>query len=188
MKPAELRPSILLFYDVTEEFWSNLPHSDQHLELIDGHVVLTLRPPLVHQHLLLQLATVLLPWVELHKLGEVIHRPEVRLSEKWHPVPDLMFLARERKSLMGEQYIDGPPDLMVELLCEHSEWLDRGRKFREYALAGVSWYWIIDIDRAMIEEYEGANGRFVNLVHTPFDQPFAPRLFPGLTIDLASLR
>ena len=40
---------------------------------------------------------------------------------------------------------------------------------------------------ATLEEYEGVGGAFTNVVTVPFAQPFAPRVFPGLTIDLASL-
>jgi hypothetical protein len=38
-----------------------------------------------------------------------------------------------------------------------------------------------------LSEYELVGTAYTNLVEVPFATPFAPRLFPGLTIDLGAL-
>jgi Uma2 family endonuclease len=81
----------------------------------------------------------------------------------------------------------GPVDLAVEVLSPSNEDDDREGKFSAYAEHNIPWYWIVDLNRRVLEEYELVGGRYGNRVDAPFDRPFAPRLFPGLTIDLARL-
>ena len=52
-----------------------------------------------------------------------------------------------------EEFIEGPPDLTIEVLSP-SNWLDdRRTKFRLYAQARVREYWIIDLERRTIEVF-----------------------------------
>jgi hypothetical protein len=39
----------------------------------------------------------------------------------------------------------------------------------------------------VLEEYELVGDAYGNRLDVPFDRPFTPRLFPGLSIDLAQL-
>lgn len=45
------------------------------------------------------------------------------------------------------------PDLAVEVLSESTENRDRGVKYEDFAVHGVAEYWIIDADRAVLEQY-----------------------------------
>jgi Uma2 family endonuclease len=65
--------------------------------------------------------------------------------------------------------------------------VDRKTKFIAYAKHGIPWYWIVDLKARVLDEYELVHGKYTNVVKAPFDEPFKPRLFPGLVIDLASL-
>jgi Uma2 family endonuclease len=44
----------------------------------------------------------------------------------------------------GERYVDGPADLVIEVVSPESRVRDRREKFREYQVAGVAEYWLID--------------------------------------------
>jgi Uma2 family endonuclease len=45
---------------------------------------------------------------------------------------------------MGPKFLDGPADLIVEIVSEDDPARDREVKFFEYEAAGVTEYWVID--------------------------------------------
>ena len=58
--------------------------------------------------------------------------------------PALFFVATPHRDRLKETYLDGPADLVVEIVSPDSRLRDRGEKFAEYELGGVREYWIID--------------------------------------------
>jgi Uma2 family endonuclease len=67
--------------------------------------------------------------------------------------PDLIFLAQAHAERLKETYVDGPPDLIVEIISPESVGRDRGEKFYEYARGGVPEYWLIDPQARWAEFY-----------------------------------
>lgn len=51
---------------------------------------------------------------------------------------------QEHMDAITEARLNGPPDLIVEVISPDSVRRDREHKFREYETAGVREYWIID--------------------------------------------
>jgi Uma2 family endonuclease len=111
----------------------------------------------------------------------------MKLDGIWTPAPDLVFIARRHLNRVKDKRIEGPVDLAVEVLSPKNPEMDRDTKFAAYARFGIPWYWIIDLKNRVLEEYERVGKTYDHRVDVPFDQVFSPRLFPGLTIDLASL-
>jgi Uma2 family endonuclease len=63
---------------------------------------------------------------------------DVRLSHSAALVqPDSLFVAKDRLHIVKEQTIEGPPDLIVEILSPGTAVTDRQTKFQAYAAAGV---------------------------------------------------
>lgn len=128
-----------------EEFlaWSD---EDTHAEWVNGEVIIHMPPKDIHQatlgflHLLIQL------FVHLFDLGRVSIAPFEVLLQPGHASrePDLFFVARENLARLTQDRLVGPPDLAVEIISDDSVQRDRRDKFREYRLAGVREYWIID--------------------------------------------
>ncbi|MCS7312877.1 MAG: Uma2 family endonuclease [Acidobacteria bacterium] len=59
------------------------------------------------------------------------------------------------------EWVDGPADLVVEVVSPDSIGRDRGEKFIEYETAGVADYWLADPDRGQVEAYHlGTDGRY----------------------------
>jgi len=67
--------------------------------------------------------------------------------------PDLIFVAASHVDRLRHTYLDGPADLVVEVLSPESVSRDRGEKFYEYARGGVPEYWLIDPDAQWAEFY-----------------------------------
>lgn len=86
-----------------------------------------------------------------------------------------------------QQYLDGPADLVVEVISPESSGRDRGEKFFEYEMAGVPEYWLIDPQREQAEFYAlDEQGRY-QLALGGHAGEFISRVIPGLTLDISWL-
>jgi Uma2 family endonuclease len=125
------------------------------VELLEGEIVMAAAPRPMHQYVLRNLALLLTGYVQLHHLGDVLFAPiGVRLAEDVFVQPDLLFLRRERvAAVVGETYLEGSPDFVVEILSPGTAHYDRHIKMQLYAQYGVAEYWIVDPDDQAIEVY-----------------------------------
>ena len=108
-----------------------------------------------HEGLFAFLLTLLNSYVHKNDLGVVRgSRTAVRLGVSGEIYePDICFVRRERSGLITPTYIDGPPDLAVEILSRSSEHDDRVVKKAGYERAGVLEYWLIHPERPQAEFY-----------------------------------
>ena len=74
--------------------------------------------------------------------------------------PDLVFVRTEHLDRVQRQFIDGPGDLVVEVVSPGSQDTDRNVKFREYEAGGVAEYWLIDPDKRSAEFFVLHDGHF----------------------------
>ena len=143
-----------------EEFleWAD---EDVRAEWIDGHI--HVMSPASDQHqdvveFLLALARLL---VEHHGEGWVRSslfqmKTDVRPSGR---EPDLMYVREEHRDRITDTYLDGPADLVVEVISSESGTRDRGEKFYEYEEAGIPEYWLVDPEREELAVYRLKEGR-----------------------------
>ena len=141
-----------------EEFlaWAD---EDTLAEWVDGEVVMTTPASDRHQDLVGFLESLLRLYVEEHELGVVRIAPfQVKLEQGREP--DLIFIAREHLARLQENRVEGPPDLVVEIVSPKSVARDRGEKFYEYAQGGVPEYWLIDPQARWAEFYRLKEGYY----------------------------
>ena len=113
-----------------------------------------------HQLLVGFLEKVLGMFVEQQHLGLVLSAP-FQMKMKQGREPDLLFVAQEHLDRLKETYLDGPADLVVEIISPESLARDRGAKFVEYEAGGVPEYWLLDPLRGWAEFYRlGEDGRY----------------------------
>jgi len=157
-------------------------------ELIEGEHEVTPAPGRWHQHSLQNLNRILDPFVHEHGLGWVYFAPfEVKLSF-WSAVqPDLIFVSRARHEAFTERGIEGPPDIVVEVLSPSTRKRDLTRKLALYEKHAVPEYWILDHERTRMLIYR--------LRGDHYDPPevlvppavLRSPLLPGLEIRLADV-
>jgi len=126
-----------------EEFleWAD---EDTHAEWVDGEVIVFMPAKPIHQSTLEFLFALLDTFVRLFNLGKVHIAPlEMRLPRSARE-PDILFVANENLEGLTEHRLEGPADLVVEIISDDSVQRDRRDKFKEYREAGVREYWIID--------------------------------------------
>jgi Uma2 family endonuclease len=173
---------------LTYEEFRQLPDDGKRYELIQGKVHLSPAPSIRHQCVLGNLHQTLGPFVVRNRLGEVFVAPvDVRLSEDTALQPDLIFVSKERVEIVEENFIDGPPDLVVEILSPSTAAHDRATKLNLYAVAGVPWLWLIDPLARTVEVLKLEGTKYLVDSILAGKQTLTSPLFPGWGITLDEL-
>lgn len=130
-------------HGMTEEgFVSCAFQQETAVEWVDGELILMSPITVQHDELCNWLSRLLAIYAEDHDLGTV-HGPEVQVRFATIPSrrqPDVVFLSKTNRHRLCEKYIEGPPDLIVEIVSPDSIDRDWHDKFKEYELAGVGEY------------------------------------------------
>ena len=151
-------------------------------ELLRGRIYLTPTPDVLHQTVLGALIR------QLHDLaqqagGKLLIAPlDVQLNLDTVVQPDILYVSPERVDIV-RQYIEGAPDLVVEVISPATVRLDRGGKLLAYAEADVREYWIVDPVAQHIEFLVSEGGAFKVVV--PCDDRYRSAVLAGVRLDIA---
>ncbi|MGH2354796.1 MAG: Uma2 family endonuclease [Chloroflexota bacterium] len=132
-------------------------------EWVDGEVIVLMPPGTRHALLTAFLTSILTIFAEVFKLGVVLSAPfQMKLGPgRSGREPDVLFIASEHLDRLLPTRLDGPADLVIEIISPESAHRDRHDKFLEYEAAGVPEYWLLDPDARQAQFYRlGANGRY----------------------------
>ena len=155
-------------------------------QLINGSLVMAPSPATRHQRIVAYLYRSL--YNHAPDKGEVLFAPmDVKLSESDVLQPDLMFVAQERLDVIGEQAIDGAPDLVMEVLSPSTARHDLTTKKRLYEVHGVREYWIIDPDSSTVEIHTNTDAGFTQHARQVDSGTAASALVEGLSVDVEAL-
>jgi Uma2 family endonuclease len=138
-----------------EEFleWAD---EDTHAEWVDGEVIETSPESGEHQNITGLLYAAMRVFVEVNRLGELRFE---RFQMKTGPnlpgrEPDILFVSQANLSRLEQTFLNGPADLVVEVISPESQQRDRDDKYSEYEQGGVLEYWLIDPLRKRAEFYQ----------------------------------
>lgn len=169
------------YYTFTD--FLELVQEDQKADLIDGVIYMASPENMDHNDLVLWLAGILRAFAEERKLGRVtINKVAFRLGRQAAPEPDVAFVAAERVGLIRRGYVDGPPDLAIEIVSPDSVQRDYELKRRVYDQAGVREYWIIDPDEKRAMFLLRRDAAFVEV--QPTGHVFQSEVLPGFNLDV----
>ncbi|MCI0695051.1 Uma2 family endonuclease [candidate division KSB1 bacterium] len=144
------------FYEIVDE--------NVKADLLDGKIIRDSPPVPKHALIVTWVGRLTGDYAEVFDLGSVFGaNTTVRLTKYQGPEPDVFFIRKSRLRIVGEKYVDGPPDLCVEVISKTSRQRDRGRKFVLYADYGVKEYWLIDPLRITVEFYENQDGEWTEI-------------------------
>lgn len=168
--------------------YAALPDDGRRYELHAGELSVTPTPNTRHQGVSLNLAALLHGHVKSRDLGRIFEAPmDCILSNVTVVQPDILFVARERMSIVTDRAIEGAPTLVVEILSPSTAGIDRGRKRGLYADHGVSCYWIVDPEARRIEVLSLAGGGWQAAGELADTAPRALPPFPDLLLDPADI-
>jgi Uma2 family endonuclease len=155
-------------------------------ELLGGEEVVSPSPTTGHQSVSGNTYFIIRTFADPRKLGRVFTAPtDVRLSAYDVVVPDLCFVSRARSSIISQKAIEGPSDLVVEILSPSTRRQDQVRKFALYAAGGIREYWLIDIDVRSLTNYTLRDGQYVAMPEQ--DGTVASVMLSGLVVTVGDL-
>jgi Uma2 family endonuclease len=145
---------------VTFEAYLTLPETKQRYEIVDGVLIMPPAPTLAHQWFSKRIFSRLDNFVEERGLGVVLFAPVDLLIQR-EPLrtrqPDILYLSAERTGirglaeLQGLQFLEIPPDLVVEVLSPSNTRRDIEAKLEDYRRIGVRECWLASPEAETIE-------------------------------------
>ena len=174
-----------------EEFMA-LPESKSCCyELIEGDLYLTTPSPVTwHQEISGNLFEIIRQFLRTNPLGKVYASPvDVVFSQEPLQVvlPDLVFVATERVSLITEKNLQGVPDLLVEILSPTTSLRDRWEKLALYERFGVPEYWIVNPERTTVQVIRLSGGGYAEALELGLGDRLETPLLPGMSIPLSEV-
>ncbi len=163
-----------------------LPEDGMRHELLDGVHAVTPSPVLLHQAVLREMEAAVAEVLKGQDRLQLFWSPaDVVLGPRTLVQPDL-FIVEQRPGERLRSWADvGVPVLALEVLSPGTAVRDRGVKRRIYQQAGVSEYWIVDLDARLVERWRPEDVRPEVLSETlVWDLPLGSG---RLSIDLPNL-
>lgn len=167
--------------------YERLPDDGQRWEMFDGWFVSSPSPTYGHQDVSALLHHELMNALYDTGIARVVAAPmDVVLAENVVLEPDLVVVRRERLHLITRRGIEGPPDLVVEILSS-----TRSRDWKEkralYARFGVPEYWIVDPDAETVHLLRLENGALAEVGRVEKPGTITSPQFPDLAIPTSRI-
>ena len=146
----------------TFEEFCLLVQDGQKADLIDGVIYMASPDNMDANDLFVWLLRLLGDIVEIQDLGKVNgSRAAYRLNDANSPEPDVAFIRGDRTNLVRRGFVNGPPDLAIEIVSPESVERDYETKRDLYQDAGVQEYWIVDeVQQKVTLLRLAANGKY----------------------------
>lgn len=135
----------------TYEDLFDLPDDGTRYEIIEGELYEMPAPYLAHALAIANLISMLIPLVA-RLGGQWLTAPLDVFFQGANPVqPDIVVVLPGRSARFVKRGVEGPPDLLIEVLSPSNRVHDILTKRALYARGGVREYWIVDPDARTIE-------------------------------------
>jgi Uma2 family endonuclease len=99
--------------------------------------------------------------------------------------PDVFVVCDKDK--IGDQVINGAPDLVIEIISKSTGSYDRGLKLQRYIDAGVREYWIVDPDGKIVQVYTPQDDGSSKMITYDAQDTVQVGIFEDLRIELAEI-
>ncbi|MEA2166506.1 MAG: hypothetical protein QOK37_4633 [Thermoanaerobaculia bacterium] len=166
-----------------------LPEDGLRHEIIDGEHCVNASPIARHQRVSYRLILAIGNYLEEHAVGELFHAPFDIVFSRFDVVePDLLYVSNERRDIVTTKNIQGPPDLLIEILSESNRKYDEVTKRALYERSGVGEYWIVDPSADVVRVYRFSEaGHYDSAAELSRGDILTSPLFPSLEIKLARI-
>lgn len=175
----------------TYEDYLRLPDDGRRYEILRGVLYVTAAPNPIHQIALRNLVRQLVLFLDRNPLGEFFLSPTdlILPDGLTAPVqPDLFYVRGEQwKGTITSRYMDGVPDLVVEVLSPSTRRYDRNTKLGVYAQAGVSEYWLADPLARTFEVLVLRDGTYVPFAELSHGDRLRSEVIPGFEPSLETI-
>lgn len=143
------------------EDYVKLPDDRNRYEIINGELIMTPAPKIIHQSVSGVIDFELRSFLKNKNLGKVFTAPtDVVLSKTNVVQPDILFIGSENKNIISEDNIQGAPDLIIEIISLATAYYDLIEKKEIYEKFEVQEYWIVDPKKQRVEIYILQQGKY----------------------------
>ncbi len=134
-------------------------------ELIEGiPYSMSPMPSPRHQSLSLKVANIFMNELDVISCHCTVYQPiDVKIDEHTVLNPDLLIVCKP----IEKQFLDFPPNLVVEILSPSTRLKDLNTKFEIYQDFGIQYYIIVDPDNQTIIAYSLKNSKY-EIIEPPF--------------------
>lgn len=129
-------------------------------ELIGGEIRMVPSPGRKHQELAARMFVKLRSITDKYNLGESLYEFDLHVDEETVVKPDIVFVSKERIEIIKDEWIDGAPDIVVEILSPSTAVRDTIIKKELYEKLGVKEYWIVDPEGEEVFVFENEGNKF----------------------------
>lgn len=167
-----------------------IPEDGLRHEILDGEHYVSPAPRPRHQVVAASLNRKLDQFVYQNRLGRALFAPLDFVFDKHNVAqPDLVFISNERSDLIGETYVSGAPDLVVEILSPSTRRTDELIKRSIYERFGALEYWLVDPDRRTVQVFRRAGAGFgpAEILSAEAGEELVTPLLPGLVIPVREI-
>lgn len=174
---------------MTLQEYQQTPETVRPQELVFGVMRVADAPFVSHQRVVFRLARALQAHAEERGLGEVLVAPvDVVLDRERGLVlqPDLLFVSRDRADIVLDR-VDGPPDLIVEVLSPHPRIGSLDERLRWFAAYGVREIWVYHQPERRLDVLECDGGTVVRLASFDRHVSVRSRVLPDFDRTMASV-
>ncbi len=171
-----------------EEFLEISQNSEERYEYIDGEIYLLASPKTVHQIALTELFGVFYNWFEGKRCTPLVAPYNITLRRNPENInvvqPDLMVICDLEEKLDANDYYQGVPALLVEILSAGTQRKDLITKLDLYLSCGVSEYWIVNPLNKELAIYHFTDQNIKESVTYRKSEVAHSFIFDGLTVEL----
>jgi len=164
--------------------YAALPDDGKRYELVEGELVELTFPNWKHSSIQSFLFGKLSAYLDRDPIGKVGNDFGFILGRDPDTLrgPDLYFVTKERaSSISPDSWMDGAPNLAVEILSPSNSRAEIRRKVEQYLAAGSDLVWVIDPEQRTIETI-GSSGK--RTVLTDDDELTARTLLPDFSVSV----
>ena len=174
---------------LTYEEYLKEPYTMSRFDIVDGEVIMSAGPTRPHQIISGNVYRPVHRFASEGGLGEVLYAP-VDVVVRQEPLrvrqPDLLFVANENSSILGDR-INGGPDLVVEILSPSNSRADIESKLADYAGIGVQECWLVAPEGQTIEVLQLEGGEWKRLAIRGVGENVETAVLRGLELPVLEI-
>lgn len=166
-----------------EEYLEQYAHD--HYEWVEGRLVKISPASSQHDDITGYLRELFRAYFALCPGGIVKSAPFVMRLEKSFREPDVMVILGENVDHLKPTAMEGPADIVIEVVSPESIARDHGEKYAQYQQESVGEYWIIDPLSSECRFNRLTKDGHFKTVHYDSEGEYTTPLLPGLVIDVS---
>ena len=158
---------------------------EKRYEVCEGELIMVPAPATRHQRISWKIEFIIGGYIEENNLGDIFHAPtDVVLAEDVVVQPDILYVSRERSSIIEPRAVMGAPDLVIEIASPSTSFYDTVKKRDFYQRYGVQEFWLVFPEEKAIEVMILKDGVYSEFASAKEKGKVTSKVLSGLEVDL----